>query len=167
VEEVKVLTAQLKEKHSAENALINSKSYQLAADPKLSWIAPTSKPEVPAINFSTLEAAIKSLQQSAANLNSYLNSKPASDKKTIARVNQALFQAERSLLIPEGLPKRAWYKHSIYAPGFYTGYGVKTLPGVREAIEQNNWTEADTQLQTVTKRISALAQTLDQITQAK
>ena len=167
VEEVKVLTAQLKEKHSAENALINSKSYQLAADPKLSWIAPTAKPEVPAIDFSTLEAAIKSLQQSAANLNSYLNSKPASDKKTIARVNQALFQAERSLLIPEGLPKRAWYKHSIYAPGFYTGYGVKTLPGVREAIEQNNWTEADTQLQTATKRINALAQTLDQITQAK
>jgi N-acetylated-alpha-linked acidic dipeptidase len=167
VEEVKVLTAQLKEKHSAENALINSKSYQLAADPKSSWIAPAAKPEVPAIDFSTLQAAVRSLQQSAANLNSYLNSKPASDKKSIARVNQALFQAERSLLIPEGLPKRAWYKHSIYAPGFYTGYGVKTLPGVREAIEQNNWTEADTQLQTATKRINALAQTLDQITQAK
>lgn len=167
VEEVKTLTAGLKEKHSAENALIQSKSYQLAADPKMPWVAPSAKPEVPAIDFSMLEAAVKTLQKSAEDLNGYLNSKSGSDKKSIARINQAMYQAERTLLIAEGLPKRAWYKHSIYAPGFYTGYGVKTLPGVREAIEQNNWSEAGTQLQTAATRITALAQTLDQITQGK
>ena len=167
VEEVKALTGQLKEKYSAENALLNSNSYQLAADPKQQWIAPAAKPEVPAIDFSALELAVKALQQSADNLNNHLSSKPAADQKTVARLNQALYQAERSLLIPEGLPKRAWYKHSIYAPGFYTGYGVKTLPGVREAIEQNHWSEASSQLQTAATRITALAQTLDQITQAK
>ncbi len=167
VEEVKALTGQLKEKYSAENALLNSKSYQLAANPRDKWIAPAAKPEVPNIDFSQLEEAVKTLQKSAESLNSQLNSKPAADKKTIARINQALYQAERSLLIPEGLPKRVWYKHSIYAPGFYTGYGVKTLPGVREAIEQNNWSEATAQVQTAASRINALAQTLDQITHAK
>lgn len=167
VEEVKALTGQLKEKYAAENALLNSKSYQLAANPKDKWIAPAAKPEVPNIDFSPLEEAVKALQNSAGSLNSYLNSKSGADKKTAARVNQALYQAERSLLIAEGLPKRAWYKHSIYAPGFYTGYGVKTLPGVREAIEQNNWSEAMEQVQTAASRINALAQTLDQITQGK
>ena len=167
VEEIKALTSQLKEKNSAENALIQSGSYQLAADPKLKWIAPAAKPAVPAIDFSGLENAVKKLQQSAQGLNSYLNSNPAANKKTLSRINQALFQSERSLLIAEGLPKRGWYKHSIYAPGFYTGYGVKTLPGIREAIEQHNWPEATAQLQTAATRITALAQTLDQITQAK
>jgi len=167
VEEVKALTGQLKEKYTAENALLNSKSLQLAANPKDKWIAPTAKPEVPNIDFSQLEGAVKTFENSAASLNSFLNSKSGADKKTAARINQALYQAERSLLIEEGLPKRTWYKHSIYAPGFYTGYGVKTLPGVREAIEQNHWSEATAQVQTAASRISALAQTLDQITQAK
>ncbi|MCP4976372.1 MAG: folate hydrolase, partial [Maribacter sp.] len=53
---------------------------------------------------------------------------------------------EHLLTSKEGLPRRSWYKHQIYAPGFYTGYGVKTLPGVREAIEQKDWKEAQEQI---------------------
>ncbi|HMC87447.1 MAG TPA: transferrin receptor-like dimerization domain-containing protein, partial [Chitinophagaceae bacterium] len=63
----------------------------------------------------------------------------ADQKKSI---NIKLYQAEQKLLTEKGLPRRGWYKHSIYAPGFYTGYGVKTLPGIREALEQRNWKEA-------------------------
>jgi N-acetylated-alpha-linked acidic dipeptidase len=62
-------------------------------------------------------------------------------------VNQALYRAEQQLLSDNGLPRRPWYRHSIYAPGFYTGYGVKTLPGIREAIEQRNWKEAQGQIE--------------------
>ena len=58
------------------------------------------------------------------------------------RLNELLYRAERSLIDADGLPRRPWYKHQIYAPGFYTGYGVKTLPGIREAIEQKAWKEA-------------------------
>ena len=54
--------------------------------------------------------------------------------------------AEHVLTSEEGLPRRSWYKHQIYAPGFYTGYGVKTLPGVREAVEEKNWQEAQEQI---------------------
>ena len=57
-----------------------------------------------------------------------------------------------------GLPRRPWYRHTIYAPGFYTGYGVKTLPGVREAIEQRNWKEAQEQIEIVTKAIENYTQ---------
>jgi N-acetylated-alpha-linked acidic dipeptidase len=58
-----------------------------------------------------------------------------------------LYKAEQKLLSDAGLPRRPWYKHCIYAPGLYTGYGVKTLPGIREAIEQRNWKEAQEQIE--------------------
>jgi N-acetylated-alpha-linked acidic dipeptidase len=64
----------------------------------------------------------------------------------VDRLNKTLYQAEQKLMIDAGLPRRPWYKHSIYAPGYYTGYGVKTLPGIREAIEQRNWKEAQEQI---------------------
>ena len=67
-------------------------------------------------------------------------------------------QAEQQLTSEDGLPRRPWYRHQIYAPGFYTGYGVKTLPGVREAIEQKNWEEAQVE-------IGKLANTFDHLTQ--
>ena len=60
--------------------------------------------------------------------------------------NKALYQAEQQLLNENGLPRRSWYKHIIYAPGFYTGYDVKTMPGIREAIEQRNWKGAQEQI---------------------
>jgi N-acetylated-alpha-linked acidic dipeptidase len=70
-------------------------------------------------------------------------------------LNQILFSAERSLISDKGLPRRQWYKHQIYAPGLYTGYGVKTLPAIREALEQRNWKEAQEGINTVSKTINA------------
>jgi len=61
-------------------------------------------------------------------------------------VNLDLIQSERQLTNAQGLPGRPWFKHQIYAPGFYTGYDVKTIPAVREAIEQNKWEEANAAL---------------------
>ena len=72
--------------------------------------------------------------------------------------NKYLYRAEQQLLNETGLPRRAWYKHTLYAPGFYTGYGVKTLPGVREAIEQRNWKEAQEQILTDATTILKLAE---------
>ncbi len=75
---------------------------------------------------------------------------------------------EQVLLQDKGLPRRDWFKHQIYAPGFYTGYGVKTLPGVREAIEQKEWKEAQEQigvLATTLKNFNAEVQKLNSIVQ--
>lgn len=73
-------------------------------------------------------------------------------------LNEILYKAERSLLNENGLPKRPWYKHQVYAPGYYTGYGVKTLPGIREAIEQRNWKEAGENIEIVSKTLAAYTQ---------
>jgi N-acetylated-alpha-linked acidic dipeptidase len=64
---------------------------------------------------------------------------------------------ERSLTSQEGLPRRPWFRHLLYAPGFYTGYGVKTIPGVREAIEQSDWREAEAEVGRVSERLNAAA----------
>ena len=70
-------------------------------------------------------------------------------------LNEILYKVERSLINDNGLPRRPWYKHQIYAPGYYTGYGVKTLPGIREAIEQRNWKEAQENIVIVSKTLEA------------
>jgi N-acetylated-alpha-linked acidic dipeptidase len=71
--------------------------------------------------------------------------------------NGILLTAERALTRESGLPRRPWFKHQIYAPGFYTGYGVKTLPAVREAIEERDFTEAAAQIPKVAATIEAYA----------
>ncbi len=72
--------------------------------------------------------------------------------------------AERALTRTEGLPRRPWFVHQVYAPGFYTGYGVKTLPAVREALEQRDWKEATEQIPNVAAAIEAFAREIDKAT---
>ncbi|HTH37944.1 MAG TPA: transferrin receptor-like dimerization domain-containing protein, partial [Pyrinomonadaceae bacterium] len=76
-------------------------------------------------------------------------------------LDRLLYGSERLLTRKEGLPRRDWFKHQIYAPGFYTGYGVKTLPGIREAIEQRNWQEATEQIEIAGKTIERFAAEID------
>ncbi len=86
------------------------------------------------------------------------------DAARLARLNQAVYRTERSLTLREGLPGREWYKHQISAPGVYTGYGAKTLPGVREAVEAKRWDEAERQSQQVIKVLRALTSQIDAAT---
>jgi N-acetylated-alpha-linked acidic dipeptidase len=71
---------------------------------------------------------------------------PTSGDAALHAVNDRLVQSERALLSADGLKNRPWYKHLLYAPGFYTGYGVKTMPGIREAIEQDKWAEVNSEI---------------------
>ena len=152
--ELMTMTDNLRESTAIENRLLAENKYVLAADPTDIFISPKAKEEVPFLNFSPLENALLLLRKSADTLSTKLKNKyvPVTDV-----VNQALYKAEQQLLVAQGLPKRSWYKHSIYAPGFYTGYGVKTLPGIREAIEQRNWKEAQEQIAIDAKAIGSLA----------
>jgi len=76
-------------------------------------------------------------------------------------LNALLYQSERKLLSEAGLPRREWFKHQIYAPGFYTGYGVKTLPGAREAIEQKNWAEATEQIKVISRTLDTMSSQIE------
>ena len=110
----------------------------------------------PVLNFAPLENGFAALQRTAEAYDQALAQAAANGGGALARaslreVNTKLIAVERALTLNEGLPNRPWFKHQIYAPGFYTGYGVKTLPAVRESIEQKEWKLADEQIARVGK----------------
>lgn len=150
--EVMALTDQLRETTAVENQLIAEKKYVLAADPTEVYHAPIAKEPVPYLDFSSLQNALSAFEKAANS-----NASAIAKQQGSASLNQALYKAEQVLLSPNGLPRRAWYRHTIYAPGFYTGYGVKTLPGIREAIEQREWKEAQEQIKITAAAIQDLA----------
>lgn len=158
--ELMALTEQMRETTSVENQLIKANDYKLAADPTKPEAAPKAKDEIPFVDFSGMQNALTTLEKSSGKLNEAWNREVATNNNLEA-LNKALYQAEQQLLTTDGLPRRAWYKHAIYAPGFYTGYGVKTLPGIREAIEQRNWKEAQEQLNLDANVITKFAAYLD------
>lgn len=139
-----------------ENELIKAGYYKMAADPTVTGKFQLAKAEVPPMDFSLLVAAIAHLEKSSAALAlNFDNAVKAGGNQDL--LNKKLYKAEQQLLSVSGLPRRGWFRHTIYAPGFYTGYGVKTLPGIREAIEQRNWVEAEEQMKIVTASINKLA----------
>jgi len=153
--ELTELTDKMRENTAMDNQLIKANDYVLAADPTQHEKPPATKDTVPKLDFTPLKTALDSLKKSADKLAAAwtaASQNPADHDK----LNQLLYHAEQQLL-SDGLPRRPWYRHTIYAPGFYTGYGVKTLPGIREAIEQRNWTEAQEQIVVAAKSITNLA----------
>jgi N-acetylated-alpha-linked acidic dipeptidase len=154
--EVMDLADALRESTATDNQVIKTNNYQLAADPTKPTKLPIAKAEVPYLDFAPLQNALYKLEKSTTDM-ADVWSKAAKAGGDNDALNKKLYQAEQQLLSPEGLPRRGWYKHTIYAPGFYTGYGVKTLPGIREAIEQRNFTEAQEQITIVAKHINQLA----------
>ena len=162
VKELMSKTDQMRETTATENEVIKSNTYALANDPKEKLKAPATKEEVPYIDFSPLQNALAELEKSTNHL-AEAWSKSVSNHTDHTAMNKALYRAEQQLLAPQGLPRREWYKHTLYAPGFYTGYGVKTIPGVREAIEQRNWKEVKEQVGVVSAAILNLASYLQKL----
>ncbi|MGH2647368.1 MAG: transferrin receptor-like dimerization domain-containing protein, partial [Ginsengibacter sp.] len=145
-----------RESTEIENKVINSGDYKTGEDPTKKFISPVVKSTVPYLDFSPLQNALQQLKKSTDSLKVVYQDKIKNDSVSVA-FNELLYRAEQQLLNETGLPRRAWYKHTIYAPGFYTGYGVKTMPGIREAIEQRNWKEAQQQIQLDAEAISKLS----------
>ena len=113
------------------------------------------------VDFAGLRAAADGFTQAGAAVRTRGETLLAApDQRELARINRRLIMAERDLIDPAGLPDRPWYRHVIYAPGLYTGYGVKTIPGVREAIDAANFTRAAEQAQVVIRALQRAARTL-------
>jgi len=149
---------QMREKAKVENELVITKTYAIAADPKEGLKLPTMVEDVPYVDFAPILNALIRLEKSAQQVEQI---KANADTQKLTAINAKIYTAEQSLLMINGLPRRSWYKHSLYAPGFYTGYGVKTIPGVREAIEQKNWSETITQIGEAASAINRLATYLE------
>jgi N-acetylated-alpha-linked acidic dipeptidase len=164
-DELVKMTDKMRADTADRNRSLADRSYELASDPRVPFVAPAPKAEVPYLNFAPLQNALARLRASARQLDEQEQRQTAPlPLETRKQLDQIVIQCDRALLRPEGLPRRPWYKHQIYAPGFYTGYGVKTMPGVREAIEERRWDEASAQIPLLAQTLQALASQIDRAT---
>ena len=161
VGELEELADTMREETEKTNALIDKGTYAAAINPYKSISVPAKKEPVPYFNFAPLKNALDRLQKAAEQFDH------ASAGKTdvSARINQLLFTSERLLTRDAGLEGRTWYKHYIYAPGFYTGYGVKTIPGVREAIEEREYDKVTPQIAIAASVLNNMAARIEDLSE--
>ncbi len=146
--------------------LLSDGTYTAVADPTKTFVPPPEQDPVPYLNFAPLDNAVAHLQ---ASVKAYGEAAAKADPGTMQSGMQKgldvlLMASERALIAKDGLPGRPWFRHLIYAPGFYTGYGVKTLPGVREAIEQRSWADVEPQEARIADVLAAYAAQVDRAT---
>jgi len=152
------LLADKQEEIRERNQELDEGMFKATFDPRRPTVAPVREDIPPHLNFAPMQNAVDSLTRSAKRYQQALSQKQASlgDDAVAAKLgalNRELIESERRLTNADGLPRRAWYKHLLYAPGVYTGYGVKTVPGVREGIEQKRYAEAEQEIVRVAKAL--------------
>jgi N-acetylated-alpha-linked acidic dipeptidase len=143
--------------------------FKATFDPRRPTVAPPREEIPPHVNFAPMQNALEKLTRSAERYRKALAQKQAglgdAQAESLRALNALLIESERKLTNEEGLPRRAWYKHLLYAPGVYTGYDVKTVPGVREGIEQKRYAEAEQEITRVAKVLEDEAALVDSASQ--
>jgi N-acetylated-alpha-linked acidic dipeptidase len=173
VKELKTLAQKSREEIVERNRELDEGVFAAMADPRVKSVPPPREAVPPFLNFAPLDNAADVLNRAAAEYRKALDKAVANGgaalvKASLAEVNQALMQSEHQLTLEQGLPGRPWFKHFVDAPGQYTGYEAKTLPAVREPLEQKQWKDVDAQiavtariLETEAAHILSVAQKLD------
>ena len=156
IDEVKRLALEKRDQTIERNRQIDEGVFAAVVDPRAPMLAPPKETVPPFLNFAPLDNGLAALQRTTEQYDKALASAMENGGAALARAalkeaNDKLVAVERALTLNEGLPNRPWFKHQIYAPGFYTGYGVKTLPAVRESIEQKDWKLVDDEIGKVGK----------------
>ena len=156
IDEVRTLAKDKHDQIVERNKRIDEGLFAATMDPRFPMSAPPLEPVPPFLNFAPLDNGLAALQRTAESYDKALALAAENGGAVLARAalkeaNDKLIQVERALTLNEGLPNRPWFKNQIYAPGFYTGYGVKTLPAVRESIEQKEWKLAGEEIAKVGK----------------
>jgi N-acetylated-alpha-linked acidic dipeptidase len=162
--EVQELADESRAEAEESNRRVREGAFGLAADPSQRVVLPTPQPPVPHVNLGPLLDAAARVEESAREYDRALSARVAAGPlplETQRALDAQLMAAERALTREQGLPGRPWFRHQVYAPGRYTGYGVKTLPAVREALELRQWEVAEEQARTVAATLTAYASHLD------
>jgi N-acetylated-alpha-linked acidic dipeptidase len=159
--EVKRLADAKREEATVRARLLETGAYRLAADPTVPLADPPPLAASVALDFAPLDAAVVKLLASAAAFDAALARSPALTPAQRKGVDAVLVTLEQRLLREKGLPGRPWYRNMIYAPGRFTGYGAKTLPGVREAIEERRFDDAKTYIGLTAEALNDYAAGLD------
>jgi N-acetylated-alpha-linked acidic dipeptidase len=163
LDQVKKLADTKRETAETQAKLLASNAYRLADDPTKTSAPPTALKSVPHFNLAPLENAVDHLKRSAKAYDAALAAKGASQSEAVkTKLIELARRTEQTLAADVGLPGRDWYKNLIYAPGRYTGYSPKTLPGVREAIEEERWADVDRYAVLTGAALAAYAEKLDE-----
>jgi N-acetylated-alpha-linked acidic dipeptidase len=163
VGEVKKLAADQRDKDRALRDLTREDVFKLASNPDDPTVAPENKGVTPLIDTLALEDAADRLARSAHAADAAMERVGTLPPVAQARVAEMLRDIDQLLLDPVGLPGRPWYRNLLYAPGTLTGYGAKTLPGVREAIEQRRFADAIAYVARTAAVLNAYADRLDAV----
>jgi N-acetylated-alpha-linked acidic dipeptidase len=169
------LLADKQEEIRERNQELDEGVFKATLDPRRPTVTPTREEIPPHLNFAPMQNAAESLAKSAEHYRKALLARQStlSDSQTelLRTLNHQLMESERKLTNEDGLPRRPWYKHMLYAPGIYSGYEVKTVPSVREGIEQKHYAEADQEIVRVAKALeeesSLIESTAKQLDEAK
>jgi len=171
LKEVRQLRESMQKEIEERNREIEEGMFSATADPHDRFVPPPAEAVPPYLNFAPLENAVAALEKSAdvyEKIRTRLEKEgtTAIPKKDLQHINTLLLRSERMMTDDAGLPVRPWFTHMIYAPGFYTGYDVKTLPGVREAIEEKDWKLAEKEIVRVAGVLDRVAHHIDAIVEA-
>ena len=165
LDEVKKLADTTRDTAKTQARLLSSGAFKLAGDPTKPNVAPAPLAQSPSYDFKPLEAAVAKLKASSAAFDGALASKGAGlSKPQKVKLDNVVRPLDQAMLRPEGLPGRAWYMNMVYAPGRFTGYGAKTLPGVREAIEERRFDDAAKYIGITAQALDAYSAELDKAT---
>jgi N-acetylated-alpha-linked acidic dipeptidase len=152
----------------AQHSLLDARAFALDADPTRPVLPPERDSDVPAIDLAPLDQATQRLARSSQAFETAYGKRAAAGfdlpPKQARELSSRMARMEQALTDPNGLPTRPWFKHMIYAPGMLTGYGVKTIPGVREALEARRWEEANQYAVITARVIDGYRNQLDQLT---
>ncbi|HEY6308867.1 MAG TPA: transferrin receptor-like dimerization domain-containing protein [Candidatus Angelobacter sp.] len=163
-DDLKTLLRNRQDEIRERNQNVDEGVFDATSDPRRPLVPPAKEEIPPFINFAPLDNAQSAVDRSAeryAKAVRTFTSGGVASAASLRSLNDKLIQTERKLTNPGGLPRRPWYQHMIYAPGFYTGYGAKTLPGVREGIEEKRYQEAEKEIVRVSQALMEYAAAID------
>jgi len=162
----KKLLRKVKSDTELRNSLLENNDFLISQNPKKTYLSPERLDKVPEFNFKPLDDAFKRLTSSAWKyeeaLLQYKKGSLSAEKKS--EVNAILRKVDQAFTSEKGLPRREWFRNMLYAPGYYTGYGVKTLPGIREGLEERNWEEVRLYISEVAKALDRASKNINSAT---
>ena len=155
IEENKKLSQTVEQSTKLRNKLLDNNDFTISRNPNKTYLQPERLGQVPEFDFKPLDDAFARLSSSAWKYEEVLlkfkKGSLSAEKKS--EINSLLRKVDQAFTNNNGLPRREWFRNMLYAPGYYTGYGVKTLPGIREGLEERKWDEVRLYINEVAKAL--------------
>ena len=163
VEQNKKLSEDIRKSTKSLNDLLDNNDFAISSNPKKTYLPPKRLRQVPEFDFKPIDAALARLSTSAWKyeeaLLKYQKGSLSPERKS--KINALLRSVDQAFINSKGLPRRDWFKNMMYAPGYYTGYGVKTLPGIREGLEERKWNEVRVYIKEVSKALDRASENIN------